>query len=197
MYLYLRHPVEQGVWHCCEGGGTWSNPVGNQLQSTTATLTNDHCQLYNCARQCTWRHQCVLCNQPSLVELSVNSTSSKQWSQVHPMYCVCVYMCTFMCTKLVLPTYVPLCARVWPQLHPVQVCKYASVQVCMTLNQPTCNWGLPRLLECKTPQLAGKYNWCFLYSLYIAYWRIIYRQLGSLMDLVKLKDVDLFQTKPS
>ena len=150
-------------------------------------------QLYNCARQCTWRHQCVLCNQPSLVELSVNSTSSKQWSQLHPMYYV--YMCTFMCTKLVLPTYMYLYVHVFD--HNCTLCKCASMQVCMTLNQPTCNWGLPRLLECKTPQLAGKHNWCFLYSLYIAYWRIIYRQLGSLMDLVKLKDEDLFRTKPS
>ena len=135
-YLYLRQPVEQGVWHCCEGGGTWSNPVGNQLQSTTATLTNDHCQLYNCARQCTWRHQCVLCNQPSLVELSVNSTSSKQWSQLHPMYYV--YMCTFMCTKLVLPTYMYLYVHVFG--HNCTLCKCASMQlykcVWLWINRP-------------------------------------------------------------
>ena len=95
-------------------------------------------QLYNCARQCTWRHQCVLCNQPSLVELSVNSTSSKQWSQLHPMYCVCVYMCTFMCTQLVLPTYMYLYVHVFD--HNCILCKYASMQLCkcvwLWINRP-------------------------------------------------------------
>ena len=82
-------------------------------------------QLYNCARQCTWRHQCVLCNQPSLVELSVNTTSSKQWSQLHPMYYV--YMCTFMCTKLVIPTYMYLYMHVFD--HNCTLCKCASMQL--------------------------------------------------------------------
>ena len=42
-------------------------------------------------------------------------------------YVLCIHVYLYVYQIGTTNIYVTLCARVWPQLHPVQVCKYASV----------------------------------------------------------------------